>query len=141
MPPISINDRIRTLNEAVKLYEDKKLPLDIDSLNRRFAIEISFTIIIPVVATILSFIFINATAALAPITLGTVNAVEKLTVSKSLIATYSKDKDAIRSRPTYLYVRIKLAEAEPDSAKQNSILDYVQKTIQEYFPEVQVSSS
>jgi hypothetical protein len=137
----STNDRISALKELAGLYEDKKLRLDIQSLNRKYSIEIGFIVIIPLLATILSSVFINLASALAPLAIGAANAIDKLTVSKSLIATYGKDKEAIQSRPAFLRVRIRLAEAEHDPAKQKSILDYVQGKIEEYFPEVQVSQS
>jgi hypothetical protein len=126
-------ESIIRLSEAVDIY-DKNVEKQIASLTSKFFIEVFFTIIVPVLATGIAYFFSNSAVALAPLAVGAANVVDKLTVSKTIIATYFQDKSTLETRINSLRGNLKLSELEHDPVEQKKILDDIQRKLKEWMP-------
>ena len=124
----NIQERIARLNEAVDIYE-KNVEKQIAALTPKFLVEVFFVIIIPIAAAVIVYFFSNLAGALGALAVGAANATDKLAVSKTLIATYFKDKAVLDTRTNSLRGTLKLAEQEQDPAEQLSMLDRVEKNL------------
>lgn len=114
--------RIRALEELIDSYENGKLKKDLASVRRQFLIEVSYTIGIPSVASILTALFASLAAVLAPVVVGAANIVDKLLVSKTIFSSYFKDRDALQARIGVLRAIVILARAESDTHKLEEML-------------------
>ena len=106
MTPSKVNQRISGLKDAIDFYEGGRLKRDIASLTRQFTIETSVAFGVPIIAGVVIGFLVNLTAILAPIAIGAANVVDKLALSKSMILSYFKDKDALGGRPEGLRGRL-----------------------------------
>jgi len=128
-----VNPRVTELEEAIKSYESGKLKMDIASLKRQFTIEVSYATIIPIIAAILSAIFVNLAAIAAPIAIGAANIADKVGLSKTILSSYSKDKYALKERPVNLRGRLQLARIEQNPNDQNKMLDDIVDKLSSYW--------
>lgn len=124
MPTPDNQARAEVLEKAVDEC-DNIVKKQAKALTNKLLLECFFTIVIPVVAAIITYFFSSATVALAPLAVGATNAAEKITSSKTLLTTYFKDKSTLETKISVFLVKIKLALQEPDSETAKKDLDAV----------------
>jgi hypothetical protein len=132
MPSSTVDQTISILRELIDSYESGKLKKDMASLTRQFGIEVTYTLIVPIIAAVLTALFTSLAVMLAPIGVGLANIADKFLLSKTLISSYFKDKDALEARPGVLRAILKLARIEPDTHKQEEMLTDVRQKILSY---------
>jgi hypothetical protein len=133
MTPSQVNQRISGLEDAIDFYEGGKLKRNVASLNRQFGFEVGFAFVVPIIATVLSALFVNLAAMFAPIVIGVANIADKFALSKTVILSYFKDKDALWGRAEGLRGRLQLAKIQPNQQKQNEMLDDIEKKLFDYY--------
>lgn len=133
MASSQMTQRINGLKDAIDLYESGRLKRDVASLTRQLIIEAGVAFGVPVIAGIVVGFFVNLTAILAPIAIGAGNIVDKLALSKGMVSSYSKDKDALESRPEGLRARLQLAKIQQDPNKRDQMLDDIEQKLLSYY--------
>jgi len=128
---LTTQERIQVLGEAIDAYEGT-IDKQIHALTPKFVMEIFTVIVIPVAATVVTYFFSNLAVAIAPLSVGGVNAVSKLTESTNILKSYFKDRSGLDTRVNYLRVNLRLAEQESDQAKQKSMLDKIKLQLEEW---------
>jgi energy-converting hydrogenase Eha subunit A len=133
MTSSTVDDRITNLQQLINAYEHGKLKSDLASLKRQLGIEASVAFGVPIIATILSAFVVNLTAMLFPIIIGAANIADKLGLSKTMMSSYFKDKDALQARPESLRALLKLAKTADTPDEQEKMLKTVRKNILDYY--------
>lgn len=133
MASSQVNGRIRGLENAVNSYRRGKLGKEIASLKRQFTLEVSITFGIPIIATILSAIFVNLAAIAAPIVIGAANIAQKLGLSKTIISSYFRDRDALEMRFEALWGAVQLAKIQTKVEDKDKTLNDVEQKLRTYY--------
>ncbi len=124
----------QSVEKAIDLYESI-----VDKYNRRasraFFVDISFTIVIPVIAVVLAGLFSNIAGLVTTLGLGTINAGEKLTKGHTLLIKYWSDRGKLED--TVNTLRLENIACEQDINKLNALL----KKVTEYFEALKKSGA
>lgn len=117
-------NRVNILEKAIKEYEFT-ISKQVGALTQKFVMEIVTVVVIPIAAAVITYIFSSFAVALAPLTVGGVNAATKLTESKNILMSYFKDKSQLNIRVNFLRTNLYIAQQKDDLGDRKTELDKI----------------